>query len=67
MNNQVRIQEDISLQALQNGDPAEFARVVEANSGYIYRLAMKMLQNPQDAEDILQETFIKFMFIQIIY
>ncbi len=59
MNNQVRIEEDFSLQALQNGDPAEFARVVEANSGYIYRLAMKMLQNPQDAEDILQETFIK--------
>ena len=59
MSNQARIEEDFSLEALHNGDPAEFARVVEANSGYIYRLAMKMLQNPQDAEDILQETFIK--------
>ncbi|MBC8508185.1 MAG: sigma-70 family RNA polymerase sigma factor [Anaerolineales bacterium] len=59
MSNQARIEENFSLEALQNGDPAEFARVVEANSGYVYRLAMKMLQNPQDAEDILQETFIK--------
>jgi len=59
MNKQVQTEEDFSLSKLQNGDQAEFARVVEAYSGYIYRLAMKMLQNPQDAEDILQETFIK--------
>ena len=59
MGNQDRLEEDFSLDALRNGDQAEFARVVEAYSGYIYRLAMKMLQNSQDAEDILQETFIK--------
>ncbi len=59
MNNQVRNEEDFSLEELRNGDQAEFSRVVEAYSGYVYRLAMKMLQNPQDAEDILQETFIK--------
>jgi RNA polymerase sigma-70 factor (ECF subfamily) len=45
--------------ALQAGDRAEFARLIEAYSGQIYRLALKMVQNPQDAEDILQETFIK--------
>jgi RNA polymerase sigma-70 factor, ECF subfamily len=49
----------IQLEALKAGDRAEFARLVEAYSGKIYRLALKMLQNPQDAEDILQETFIK--------
>lgn len=54
-----RTEESFSLEALQNEDPAEFARVVEAYSGYVYRLALKMLHNPQDAEDILQETFIK--------
>jgi RNA polymerase sigma-70 factor (ECF subfamily) len=59
MSNHAQIEEDFSLEALQNGNQAEFARVVEAYSGYIYRLAMKMLQNPQDAEDVLQETFIK--------
>lgn len=51
--------ENFSLQALKCGDRAEFARLVETYSGVIYRLAIKMLSNPQDAEDILQETFIK--------
>ena len=51
--------EDFSLEALRSGDRAEFARLVEAYSGVIYRLAMKMLEDPQDAEDVLQETFIK--------
>ena len=50
--------ENFSLPALQNGDRAEFARVVNAYSDQIYRLALKMLRDPQDAEDILQETFI---------
>jgi RNA polymerase sigma-70 factor (ECF subfamily) len=50
---------EFSLEALRRGDRAEFARLVETYSGVIYRLAMKMLNNPQDAEDILQETFIK--------
>jgi len=54
-----RATEDFSLEALRAGDKAEFARVVEAYSGVIYRLAIKMLENPQDAEDVLQETFIK--------
>ncbi len=51
--------EDFSLEALRRGDPLEFARLVDAYSGMIYRLAKRILQNPQDAEDILQETFIK--------
>lgn len=48
-----------SLDALREGDRAEFARLVEQYSPMIYRLGLKMLNNPQDAEDILQETFIK--------
>lgn len=48
-----------SLNALREGDRAEFARLVEQYSPMIYRLGLKMLNNPQDAEDILQETFIK--------
>ena len=58
MNDSITIPE-FDIAALQNGDRAEFARMVEAYSGQIYRLALKMLQNQQDAEDILQETFIK--------
>jgi RNA polymerase sigma-70 factor (ECF subfamily) len=52
-------QKPYSLDALRNGDRAEFARIVDSYSPMIYRLGMKMLNNPQDAEDILQETFIK--------
>lgn len=52
-------QPELDLTALRAGDRAEFARMIDAYSPRVYRLALKMLQNPQDAEDILQETFIK--------
>lgn len=32
---------------------------MDVYSGVVYRLGIKMLDDPQDAEDILQETFIK--------
>ena len=48
-----------SLESLRNGDQMEFSRMVDAYSGMIYRLAIKMMGNPQDAEDILQITFMK--------
>jgi len=50
---------DLSVAALRAGDRAEFARLVDAASGPIYRLALKMLGDPQDAEDALQTTFLK--------
>jgi RNA polymerase sigma-70 factor (ECF subfamily) len=51
--------EPVSLEALQQGNRGEFARLVEQYSPMIYRLGSKMLDNPQDIEDMLQETFIK--------
>ena len=51
--------EGFSLKALQAGDQAEFSRLVDAYSNNIYHLAIKMLNQQQDAEDVLQETFIK--------
>lgn len=50
---------EFSLEALRAGDKAEFARLVEAYSTHIYRLALRMLANPQEAEDVLQTTFLK--------
>ena len=50
---------ELSLEALRAGDREEFARLVDRYSGLIYRLGLKMMGNSQDAEDILQETFIK--------
>lgn len=54
-----KTKEVFSLDALRAGDRAEFARLVETYYEMIYRLALKMLNDSQDAEDILQETFIK--------
>ena len=51
--------QEISLEALQTGDRAEFARLVDAFSTQIYRLGLKMLGDEQDAEDVLQNTFMK--------
>jgi len=52
------MQNEISLDALIAGDRAEFARLVDTYSSSIYRLGLRMLGNPQDAEDVLQNTFI---------
>jgi RNA polymerase sigma-70 factor (ECF subfamily) len=49
---------EISLEALIAGDRAEFARMVDMHSHPIYRLGLRMLGNSQDAEDILQNTFL---------
>jgi RNA polymerase sigma-70 factor (ECF subfamily) len=52
-------QGQISIAALKSGDRTEFARLVDQYSTMIYRLGMRILNNPQDAEDALQETFLK--------
>ncbi|HEY4492128.1 MAG TPA: sigma-70 family RNA polymerase sigma factor, partial [Acidobacteriota bacterium] len=49
---------EISLEALIAGDRAEFARLVDTYSSPIYRLGLRMLGTPQDAEDVLQNTFL---------
>jgi len=50
---------EFSLKALRAGDRAEFARVVDAYSGPIYGLGLRMLGTKQDAEDVLQNTFLQ--------
>lgn len=52
---------DFDVEALARGDQQAFARFVDAYSNYIYRLALKMLGDPQDAEDVLQNTFLKVL------
>jgi RNA polymerase sigma-70 factor (ECF subfamily) len=47
------------VSAFQSGDRAAFAKIVDLYSTKIYRLALRILTNPDDAEDVLQETFIK--------
>jgi RNA polymerase sigma-70 factor (ECF subfamily) len=52
------IPEQIDLTALRNRDSAAFRQLVGKYSPLIYNLALKMLGNPDLAEDILQETFV---------
>jgi len=49
----------ISLEALKTGDREAFARLVDETSVHIYRVALQILGDDQDAEDVLQETYIK--------
>jgi len=49
---------DALLNKLQSGDPLAFAQFVEENQGQVYNLALRMLSDPQEAEDVLQETFL---------
>lgn len=50
--------EIIDLKALQSGDREVFASMVDMYSPKIYRLALRMMGDPAEAEDILQETFM---------
>ena len=52
-------QNTISLESLKAGDREAFARLVDETSGHIYRVVLQILGDEQDAEDVLQETYIK--------
>ncbi len=53
-------QTDIATVALaRDGDSEAFRTLVERHSRAIYRLAHRMTGNPSDAEDVVQETFLK--------
>ncbi len=46
------------LEGLRAGDSAAFRKLVDDNSPKIYSVAMGLLGNEQEAEDVLQETFL---------
>lgn len=48
-----------SVELLRAGDRTEFARLVDVYYTPIYRLALKMLGDSANAEDVLQNTFLK--------
>ena len=51
--------EPISIKALKAGDREAFAAMVDAYSPKLYKLALRMSGDPLEAEDILQEAFLK--------
>jgi RNA polymerase sigma-70 factor (ECF subfamily) len=46
------------LEGLRAGDSAAYRRFVDSNSANVYNLALKLLGDEQEAEDVLQETFL---------
>ena len=44
---------------LQLGDEAAFAELYELLANNVYALALQMLKNREDAEEVLQDCFIR--------
>jgi RNA polymerase sigma-70 factor, ECF subfamily len=53
------MQPEVNIEKLIQHDRSEYASLVEAYTDRLYRMAVRMTGNDQDAEDVLQETFIK--------
>ncbi len=52
--------DEVSLiEGCRHGDFDCFERLVERYEKKVYNLALRMLKNPEDARDVLQETFMK--------
>ncbi len=47
------------IRRVAGGDAQAFAQVYDAFSGLLFSLALRMLQKPEDAEELLQEVFTK--------
>jgi len=51
--------EDAAVERARAGDADAFRQLVERHSRGVYRLALRVTGNCQDAEDVVQETFLK--------
>ena len=52
-------QEKKAIQRVRAGDTDAFEALVRAHEKTVYNIALRMLGNPQDAEDAAQEAFLK--------
>src|SRR5512132_203703 len=56
---QTGIDESVLVAQSREGDTRAFGELVRKYEGKIFRLAQHVTQNREDAEDVLQETFLK--------
>src|SRR5690349_4263226 len=59
VSSQAGIDESVLVQQAREGDTRAFGELVRRYEGKIFRLAQHITQNREDAEDVLQETFLK--------
>ena len=53
------LSDQILVDKVKNGEYQAFESLVTRYESKVYRLAIRMLRHPQDAEDALQETFLQ--------
>ena len=53
------ISDPVLVEKIKTGDYQAFESLVNRYESKVYRLAIRMLRNPEDAEDALQETFLQ--------
>ena len=52
-------QEKALIQRAQAGDAAAFETLVQTHAVYVYNLALRLVRQPQEAEDMAQEALVK--------
>lgn len=52
-------QEKHFIQSVLNGNVNAFSYLIEMHKGMVYTIALRMLKNSEDAEELAQDTFIK--------
>ena len=55
----INLSDQSLIEKVRGGDYQAFEFLVTRYEAKVYRLAIRMLRNPQDAEDALQETFLQ--------
>ena len=53
------IEDQHYINLILNGNPNAFATLVDRYKNMVYTLALKMLTNKEEAEEIAQDTFVK--------
>lgn len=53
------IEERVYLDRIKNGDPDSYTFIVDKYKYMAYTISLKILNNPEDAQDAAQESFVK--------
>ncbi|MDT0606917.1 RNA polymerase sigma factor [Croceitalea rosinachiae] len=48
-----------NIDAILNGDSQAFSKLVDGHKNLVYTVALRMLKNTEEAEEVAQDTFIK--------
>ena len=57
----MKVIDESTIELAKTGDNNSLSEIVNAYSPNIYSLSLKFMRNKHDAEDVLQETFLKML------